>query len=95
MIIFELLLFLASSCETPKKVRPPLPHEDEPAGLRAKKGRKKTEEEEGEIVSDLSDSENRRSEKRSRRYSSISNPDTEEKPKPVESKERGKDDDMP
>lgn len=52
-------------------------------------GRKTTEEEEGEIVSDPSDSEGRRGEKRSRRYSSISNPDVEEKPKAEDLKGKG------
>ena len=85
------LLFLASSTsETPKKVKPQLSHDVGPVGIRVKKGRKTTEEEEGEIVSDPSDSESRRGEKRARRYSSISNPDAEsEKPKYEESKERG------
>ena len=87
------LLFPASSTSgTPKKLKPQLSHEVGPAGIRVKKGRKTTEEEEGEIVSDQSDSESRRGEKRSRRYSSISNPDLEEKTSPVELKEKGIDD---
>lgn len=87
------LLFPASSTSgTPKKLKPQISHEVGPPGIRVKKGRKTTEEEEGEIVSDPSDSESRRGEKRSRRYSSISNPDVEEKTSPVESKEKGMDD---
>lgn len=71
-------------------MKPQLSHDhDGAAGIRVKKGRKATEEEEGEIVSDPSDSESRRGEKRSRRYSSISNPDVEEKPKSVELREKG------
>lgn len=84
------LFFPASSTSgTPKKLKPQLSHEVGLAGFRVKKGRKATEEEEGEIVSDPSDSESRRGEKRSRRYSSISNPDVEEKTSPVESTEKG------
>ena len=84
------MLFPASSTSgTPKKLKPQLSHEVGVAGIRVKKGRKATEEEEGEIVSDQSDSESRRGEKRSRRYSFISNPDVEEKTSPVESKEKG------
>ena len=70
------------------KLKPQLSHEVDPVGFRVK-GRKATEEEEGEIVSDPSDSESRRGEKRSRRYSTISNPDVEEKTSPVESTEKG------
>ena len=70
------------------KLKPQLSHEVGPAGFQVK-GRKATEEEEGEIVSDPSDSESRRGEKRSRRYSTISNPDVEEKTSPVESTEKG------
>ncbi|KAL9971255.1 hypothetical protein ACROYT_G023761 [Oculina patagonica] len=79
----------SSTSGTPKKVKPQLSHDDGPVGIRVKKGRKTTEEEEGEIVSDPSDSESRRGEKRARRYSSISNPDAEENPKSIESKEKG------
>lgn len=83
-------LFSASSTsETPKKLKHQVSHDAAPAGGRVKKGRKTTEEEEGEIVSDPSDSESRRGEKRSRRYSSISNPEVEEKTSPVEPKEKG------
>lgn len=83
-------LFSASSTsETPKKLKRQVSHDAAPAGGRVKKGRKTTEEEEGEIVSDPSDSESRRGEKRSRRYSSISNPEVEEKTSPVEPKEKG------
>ena len=84
-------LFSASSSGTPKKLKPQLSHDVGAAGVRVKKGRKTTEEEEGEIVSDPSDSESRRGEKRARRYSSISNPDVEEKTSPIESKEKGVD----
>lgn len=79
----------SSTSGTPKKLKPQVSHEVGPAGFRVKKGRKATEEEEGEIVSDPSDSESRRGEKRLRRYSSISNPEVEEKTSPVESKEKG------
>ena len=83
-------LFSASSTsETPKKLKHQVSHDAAPAGGRVKKGRKTTEEEEGEIVSDPSDSESRRGEKRSRRYSYISNPEVEEKTSPVEPKEKG------
>lgn len=87
---FWSLFFPASSTSgIPKKLKSQLSHEVGLAGFRVKKGRKATEEEEGEIVSDPSDSESRRGEKRSRRYSSISNPDVEEKTSPVESTEKG------
>ena len=70
--------FTASSTNgTPIKAKGQISQDDEPAGLRIRQGRKTTEEEEGEIVSDLSDSESKKVEKR-RRHSSSKSHDTEE-----------------
>lgn len=70
--------FTASSTNgTPIKAKGQMSQDDEPAGLRIRQGRKTTEEEEGEIVSDLSDSESKKVEKR-RRHSSSKSHDTEE-----------------
>ena len=73
-----ILLFTASSTNgTPIKAKGQMSQDDEPAGLRIRQGRKTTEEEEGEIFSDLSDSESKKVEKR-RRHSSSKSHDTEE-----------------
>ncbi|CAH3135452.1 unnamed protein product [Pocillopora meandrina] len=79
----------SSPSRTPKKLKQPSYHDGGTSGVQVNR-RRKTEEEEGEIVSDPSDSESRRSESRSRRYSSISNPEVEEKHEATE--QRGKDD---
>lgn len=77
----------SSPSRTPKKLKQPSYHDGGTSGVQVNR-RRKTEEEEGEIVSDPSDSESRRSESRSRRYSSISNPEVEEKHEAAE--QRGK-----
>ena len=76
----------SSPSRTPKKLKQPS-YDGGTSGVQVNR-RRKTEEEEGEIVSDPSDSESRRSESRSRRYSSISNPEVEEKHEAAE--QRGK-----
>ena len=77
-MILIILSFTASSTNgTPIKAKGQMSQDDEPAGLRIRQGRKTTEEEEGEIVSDLSDSESKKVEKR-RRHSSSKSHDTEE-----------------
>ena len=59
---------MSSTSGTPSKGKSQPSQDDEPAG-RVRRGRKTTEEEEGEIVSDPSDTESKRADKR-RRYSS-------------------------
>lgn len=79
----------SSPSRTPKKLKQPSYHDGGTSGVQVNR-RRKTEEEEGEIVSDPSDSESRRSESRSRRYSSISNPEVEEKHEAAEQIGKGK-----
>lgn len=79
----------SSPSRTPKKLKQPSYHDSGTSGVQVNR-RRKTEEEEGEIVSDPSDSESRRSESRSRRYSSISNPEVEEKHDAAEQRGKGK-----
>lgn len=79
----------SSPSRTPKKLKQPSYHDGGTSGIQVNR-RRKTEEEEGEIVSDPSDSESRRSESRSRRYSSISNPEVEEKHDATEQRGKGK-----
>lgn len=75
----------SSPSRTPKKLKQPS-YDGGTSGVQVNR-RRKTEEEEGEIVSDPSDSESRRSESRSRRYSSISNPEVEEKHEAAEQRD--------
>ena len=59
---------MSSTSGTPNKVKGQSSYDDEPAGTRVRRGQKTTEEEEGEIVSDVSDSESKGGDK-GRRYS--------------------------
>lgn len=77
----------SSPSRTPKKLKQPSHHEGATSGVQVNR-RRKTEEEEGEIVSDPSDSESRRGENRSRRYSLISNPDVDEKIEAAEPRDK-------
>ncbi|PFX20450.1 Cyclin-dependent kinase 11B [Stylophora pistillata] len=77
----------SSPSRTPKKLKQPSHHDGATSGVQVNR-RRKTEEEEGEIVSDPSDSESRRGENRSRRYSLISNPDVDEKIEAAEPRDK-------